>query len=206
MSEQSLLSAPISSDNEQPWLQLPKENNLWYSRFSQYLALGPTRSIREVCRLEKRNGGATSPGAPWFKAAQRFDWQGRAQAYDAYQRQLVMTHGNALDTERVKKLDELIDKLYTRAMAVLETAPSDVQFSEKLVVSLLNAMDIMARHTGGYAPRRVEHTGKDGKAIEVQEQQMHVIFYVPEAESDSDHQVVIAEQSEDEVHPDQPAS
>jgi hypothetical protein len=201
-----MLPQRADTHNEQPWQQLPGENTRWYSRFSQYLQLGPTRSIREVYRLEKRSSTSISPGASWFQAAQRYDWQTRAAAYDDYQRQLVMTHGNAQDTERVKKLDTLIEKLYARATEALEAAPPGVQFSEKLVLSLLNAMDIMARHTGGYAPRRVEHTGKDGKPIEVQEQAMHVIFYVPEEERDEAPHVIVTEQRDDAAPHDQTPS
>jgi len=41
---------------------------------------------------------------------------------------------------------------------------------------------MLAKLTGGYAPQRLEHTGKDGGAIEVEETKFNVVFYVPEVD------------------------
>jgi hypothetical protein len=192
-------------NDEQPWQQQQGESGLWYSRFSQYLALGPTRSIREVYRLEKGDKLSKTPGKNWAKASQDFRWQARAQAYDDHQRKLIFTHRNALDTERVKKLDELIENLYVRATELLgSTTPEDLP---KILDTLLKALHLMAKQTGSYAPARIEHTGKDGKPIEVHseaEQQMRVIFYVPKARPIEDNQAIITSISEETATENEP--
>lgn len=173
---------PTNDCNDQPWLPMPGENQRWYSRFSEYLAMGAGRSFRAVYNHEKGNERSKSVASSWTKAAKRFEWQRRAEAYDVWRRAEVFNVGNAQDTERVKKLDVLIDALYKRTLDMLDTAAPDIAFNEKLVASLATAIDLMAKHTGGYAAR-IEHTGKDGKAIEVhseEERTMRVVFYMPE--------------------------
>lgn len=181
---------PPPSDNEKPdsiehqiWLPMPGESNRWYQRFSQYLAMGPARSFRAVYNAEKGNERSKAVPASWSQATKRFEWQRRAEAYDAWQRRKVFSKGNAQDTERVKKLDELVDKLYERTIKMLEKALPEVAFNEKLVTSLVSAIDLLAKHTGGYT-QRLEHTGKNGEPIEVHEEQsMRVFFYLPEVAS-----------------------
>ena len=63
---------------------------LWYGRFRDYVALGPDRSVVETCdrwRVSKgRNRIGTAAGA-WVRAAQKWHWADRAQAYDMAQLQ-----------------------------------------------------------------------------------------------------------------------
>jgi hypothetical protein len=173
----------LDADLGQIWLPMPGENERWYQRFSQYLAMGARRSIRGVYNAEKGNEHSKAVPASWSRATKRFEWQRRAKAYDDWRRQEVFTQGNAQDTERVKMLDELINKLHERTIKMLTKMQDDVTFNEKLVAQLLSALDLMAKHTGGYAPQRHEITGKDGGTIEIheeQEQTMRVVFYTPE--------------------------
>jgi hypothetical protein len=168
---------------EQPWAQpMPGENNRWFQRFSAYLDLGAGRSVRAVYNAEKGNERSKSVPASWSEAAHRYEWQRRAEAYDAYRRSQVFQAGNAADTERVRKLDDLIQKLYDRSLAMLTTAPPEEEFNDRLIAQLLAAVDVMAKHTGGYAPMRHEVSGKDGKAIQVESDApaMQVVFYLPE--------------------------
>lgn len=163
-------------DNEQPWERLPEENNLWYSRFSAYLALGPARSMREVYRQEKGKPHSTAVPGTWNTMFRQFDWRARAMAYDEYTRKKVFTQGNASDTERIKNLSLLAERMYIRLMAEIDT----IEVNERFLAQYLTLLDLLAKHTGGYV-HRVEHTGKDGKPIEVQDEQtMRVIFYMPE--------------------------
>lgn len=167
---------------EQPWMQREDlgENNRWYQRFSDYLALGAARSVRAVYQAEKGNEYSKSVPASWTEAAHRYEWPRRAEAYDAWRRAAVFQAGNARDTERVRKLDALIDKLYDRTIAMLQDAPPEAVFSDRLIAQFLAAIDVMAKHTGGYTQRH-EVTGKDGNAIQVEgEASMQVVFYVPE--------------------------
>ena len=171
---------------EQPWLQRPRENARWYQRFSAYLAMGAGRSVRGVYNAERGNERSKAVPASWTEAAHRHEWQRRAEAFDAWRRAAVFAAGNAADTERIKKLDTLIDglcNLIAQALERVDPTDIDVYQLSKLIVQFLAALDLLAKHTGGYAPQRIEHTGKDGKVIQVEseeEQTLRVVFYVPE--------------------------
>lgn len=168
--------------DDQPWTQQVGENNRWYQRFSSYLALGPMRSVREVYRVEKGLAHSKSVPASWSDAYHRFKWAERAKAYDDWRRREVFSKGNAADAERVKKLDKVIDGIYDRTMHMLEHAPKyEEKFNGFIIDRLLTAMDLMAKHTGGYVERH-EVTGKDGGKIEVDGMASQVFFYLPQAE------------------------
>jgi hypothetical protein len=175
----------VSADEivEQPWATpMRGENNRWFQRFSRYLEMGAARSVRAVYNSEKGNERSKSVPASWSQAAHRYEWQRRAEQYDVHRRAAVFKVGNAADTARVKKLDVLIDELYERSITMFQDALPEQGFNEKLVAQLLAAIDAMAKHTGGYAAQRIEHTGKDGKAIQVESETppMQVVFYLPE--------------------------
>jgi hypothetical protein len=165
--------------NEQPWERRPDESNRWYQRFSTYLALGAGRSVRAVYNAEKNNASSKPTPASWTEASHRFDWQSRAEQYDAWRREIVFSTGNAQDTERIKKLDALTERMYQRLMADIDQVPVNEKFLERFT----QIVDLLAKHTGGYVPQRIEHTGKDGGKIEVEEEhKLKVIFYMPDIE------------------------
>lgn len=162
---------------------MPNEDAKWYERFSRYLALGAARSVRAVYNAELATRGKPSDHSKpvpssWTQASHRFEWQRRVKAYDEWRRKQVFSTGNAQDTERVKKLDALAEKMHSAILADLDTLP----VSDKYIAQYLAVLDMLAKLTGGYAPQRLEHTGKDGGAIEVEETQVKVIFYVPEVD------------------------
>src|SRR5579875_2559051 len=164
---------------EQPWTQRADESNRWYQRFSTYLALGAGRSVRAVYNAEKGNASSKPVPSAWTEVARRFDWQGRAEQYDAWRREVVFSTGNAQDTERIKKLDARTERMYNRLMETIEAVPVNENFLERFT----QVVDLHAKHTGGYAPQRIEHTGKDGGKIEVsEERKVQVMFYLPEVE------------------------
>jgi hypothetical protein len=177
VSDDEIVVERNEDDIEQVVPQQSGENAMWYSRCLEYLRLGPARSIRAVYNREKGNEHSKSVPASWSEAAKRFEWPRRAESYDGYLRSQVFKAGNASDTERVKKLDALINAMHDRLIAGL----GEVEVNEKFVERYLAVMDLMARHTGGYAQQRHEVTGKDGKAIEVEGGiTQQVIFYMPE--------------------------
>lgn len=177
--------------DEQPWTHpMPGESQRWFQRASLYFAMGACRSIRavynaELAKLGKASKASKSVPSSWTKASHRYEWQQRAKAFDEWRRKEIFATGNAQDTERIKKLDDLINKLSERCLALLdsldmaEIKPEDLS---RLITALLSAIDLMAKHTGGYPAVRVEHTGKDGGKIEVEETQVSVVFYMPEIE------------------------
>src|SRR5579859_8067788 len=175
----------IEERDEQPWASpMVGENAAWFQRFSLYAAMGAARSVRAVynAELAQRNAGQAdlanqvlqgqqSKAVPssWTRASHRYEWQRRAEAFDAWRRKEIFATGNASDLARIGRLDKLIEKLCDRIMALLDLPIVEVAFDPeaiaKLANALLSAMDLMAKHTGGYAPQRHEITGKDGKAI-----------------------------------------
>lgn len=180
--------------DEQPWASsLPGENDAWFQRFSLYAAMGAGRSVRGVYNAELAERGkpslrSKSVPASWTQASHRYEWQRRAKAFDEWRRAEIFNAGNAQDTERIKKLDGLINKLSSRCCDLLdsldmaEAKPEDLT---KLISALLSAIDLMAKHTGGYSPSKMEITGKNGGKIEVEETQVSVVFYMPEIEQDA---------------------
>ncbi len=194
-----------SQANDQPWLSPAKgESNTWFDRFSKFLALGPARTVNAAYTSESkklvkpRQSSSPRASSAWYDASRRFDWDKRAQAYDAHLRKTLLSSGNAMDTERIKKLDVLIDKLHERILVMLSSALPDERFNEKLVAQFLAAIDLMAKHTGSYV-QRLEHTGKDGGKIEVDETQtkLNVVWYMPEVAPLDDGTAVEEEPGDD---------
>lgn len=180
---------------EQPWaIPMRGESQQWFMRASLFFGLGAARSIRAVYNAELVQRGKAanySKAVPssWSKAAKRFEWHRRAKAFDDWRRLEVFGAGNAKDTERIKKLDKLIDKLSEKSLQLLDNidvAEAKIDDLAKLVTALLSAIDLMAKHTGGYAAQRIEHTGKDGKAIEVEERKFNAFFYMPKIDEIDD--------------------
>lgn len=169
--------------DDQPWEPMQCEDSRWYERFARYLALGAARSVRAVYNAELANRGkAAEHSKPvpssWTQASHRFEWQRRAKAYDEWRRKSVFSSGNAQDTERVKKLDALAEKMHRAILENLDSMP----VNDKYIAAYMSIMDMLSKLTGGYAPTRLEHTGKDGGAIEVEETKFNVVFYVPEVD------------------------
>lgn len=114
-----------------PWERLENEPALWFYRFERYRMLGPDRSLLATSnqwRLERSRRVLTSSPKSWAKARDRWRWQERAEAWDAYLLELVgareqerrveiLSSGYALQHERIRELDELarllLDELQT---------------------------------------------------------------------------------------------
>ncbi len=154
------------------------ESTAWLSRFAVYCMQGPSRSVRDVYRLERGNAESRSVPGSWTKATKAFQWRERAAKYDAWQRKTLFSIGNAADTERVRKLDIIAERMYNRLLVGMDA----MELNDRFVGQFLAVMDMLAKHTGGYAPQRLEHTGKDGGKIEVEETKLNVVWYMPEIE------------------------
>lgn len=77
------------------WERRDAEPALWFGRFCVYLGLGPGRSVDAAYRVDAgRTDGRA--GATWRKAALRWEWAGRADAFDAAEIQRL----RAADEER----------------------------------------------------------------------------------------------------------
>lgn len=177
-------------DIEQPWSQLPKENNLWYSRFLIFRDMGPVRSILGAQRIECHRVNKEPPrwtARSWREKSVEFEWHKRAEAWDRHQREEVFTEGYAYDLVRIKKLNGLLDKLERRINEALDTMrPSKGGFPDFMVNRWLEAMKAIAEETGGRVQRK-EVSGPNGAPLEV-------LLFLPEQERDD----VLEDVAEDE--------
>lgn len=80
-----------------PWERRADEPNVWFDRFETYRLQGAGRSIYGAYTDWRERSGANSAqrrgGVPrsWREAAKRYNWAERAEAFDAYQRQIDAT-------------------------------------------------------------------------------------------------------------------
>lgn len=80
-----LMIHPEQDTMKKPWEREEGESAKWFFRFRNFLALGPTRSIRAVFESEKKTKEVVRSykcGETWYNAARRYHWQSRADAYD----------------------------------------------------------------------------------------------------------------------------
>ena len=113
--------------SEDPWARQPDEPARWYARFDVYRLLGPTRTIEATYRLiaQLENLTGSRPGQAWYAAAKTYDWQPRADAWDAHERQRL----RAIDEDRRFDAREhrltMIDRLLGAVFNVLLAANLD---------------------------------------------------------------------------------
>lgn len=109
-----------AAGSRQVWDQAEGEPALWHRRFKLYLQLGPLRTYREAyCKAQRarnRQAGAKTPEA-WFVQPNRWCWRERAQAWDAYQRDLLaLSERNmraALRHRRVNVMEDTLEEIRT---------------------------------------------------------------------------------------------
>lgn len=79
-------------DEGAPWERIAGEPSLWFSRFEVYRRLGPRRGLLAAARAERATSAPTAaplrtpPGA-WARAANKWSWTTRAEAWDKYLRE-----------------------------------------------------------------------------------------------------------------------
>jgi len=84
-----------SENPTHPWLQQPEESDRDYARFERYLLMGPVqRSVNAAWIAEQTEAGKPIPdrvNAPGklYERARQWDWESRAAAWDAHQRELA---------------------------------------------------------------------------------------------------------------------
>lgn len=96
-----------------PWEQQVGENDLWFSRFLRYVALGPRRSVSLVATGERNHYPVP---AHWPMVAKQRDWRARAQAFDEAARN---------DEVMVTKLNDTM-----QMMATIVTSKESAQLAE----------------------------------------------------------------------------
>jgi len=117
-----------------PWDRLPGEKPEWYQRFLIYLRLGPDRSVDAVWQ---HLGGRGPAPTSWHQAAQSYNWEERAKAYDEAgqpdaQEDPLLPSINELAIRALR----IIDREITRLESLPELKDSDVARLSRLVRAL----------------------------------------------------------------------
>lgn len=88
----------LDPESIKPWERMDGEINRWFQRFEIYRSLGYTRSIFSAYETERKNlqkpvrfrQGQRHPPVEWTMNASKWKWIVRAQAYDEYERQVLI--------------------------------------------------------------------------------------------------------------------
>lgn len=92
------------SEERKPWEQMEGESDLWYGRFRTYLLMGSRRSVNAVFEAEnkeKQGKTRTKISRNWYDAANAWEWQARANAYDLEQQKI-----RRVEEEEQRKQDQ----------------------------------------------------------------------------------------------------
>lgn len=65
------------------WDQTESEPGLWYDRFERYRLMGPSRTIEATHDGDAKESKGKRPSRHWYEAAKTYEWQRRAEAWDA---------------------------------------------------------------------------------------------------------------------------
>jgi hypothetical protein len=103
------------------WDRQPNEPARWFARFETYRLLGPSRTIEAAFQAEARTANLTAarPGQAWYNAAQRYDWQTRAEAWDNAQRARIAAIEEPRRVDARERRIAMIDHILTAVYDVL---------------------------------------------------------------------------------------
>ncbi len=176
------MSDPLSTQEttDTPWERQQGESNLWFDRFSIYLQMGPARNQLGAVHIEDRRQNRPltrwTPGS-WRDAFKKFRWEERAIAWDEHKRREIFNRGFASDLVRIEKLDKLATRLEAKIEAMFDALkPPKGGFNELMIGRYLEALDALAKETGGRVQRK-EIAGPGGGPLEV-------LLFLPEQERD----------------------
>lgn len=137
------------------WKRLPDEVPVWFARFEVYRLIGPSRSIdecyRRVSGLHRLSGAR--PGQAWYKSAERWRWQARAEAWDEAERERLMAIEQRRRFDAREERLRTIGDMIAMVQAVIATAdPASLSVAEAR--EMLPMMRLMLRDM--MAAQRVE--------------------------------------------------
>ncbi len=107
------------------WDRLPNEPVLWYDRFDTFRLLGTGRNLDAAYRACRKIESGRA-GAVWRKNAEKWNWQERAEAWDAAERERF----RAEDEERRRVAREARIELLQSARAGAWKAIQNAHLSE----------------------------------------------------------------------------
>lgn len=128
-----------------PWTQLPSEPHDWYHRFAyHYLPLGSDRSVfaaYKSYRYQQDNKALTYDGCDpgWYQAAERYDWESRAQAYDNHHLQQWMDNLETTKEEVKRQRIEAYRLTLAKTTEAIALKDTESMSEEESIASLSNA-------------------------------------------------------------------
>ena len=103
------------------------EPTLWFGRFRDYLRMQKPRSIIELCnqwRDAKGNARYHHASGSWVRASQKWNWQERAEAYDAEQERKVQAEWEDRQEQLRQKEWSVANRLLDRCEQMLAFGPA----------------------------------------------------------------------------------
>lgn len=110
-------------DNPQ-WLRQPKEPTMWFERFVRYRDMGADRTVLGCFNILKKEAGDYKgdkhgnapclPGA-WKKQTAKWDWKGRAEAWDDFQH-------HQKERKREKQREQIEDEEFLASLTAIQKA------------------------------------------------------------------------------------
>jgi hypothetical protein len=127
---------PDTKPERESWDRQAEEPNRWFSRFERYRLAGPGRSLLGAVNAEQAEKGKNKrgwiPGA-WSRAAARWNWRDRAEAWDEHDRQQArQAHAQDVEEMNRRHIHEA-QALQNRAVQRLKSLdPSELSASDTL--------------------------------------------------------------------------
>lgn len=191
------------------WHRQAGEKNNWYARFLLFLYMGTDRTLLGAVHVAQKSAKKRSSSVPgsWFDTSQQWNWNARAEAYDAHlqaeyeksqallrefeQAEIarIMSEGYAAIHERVRKLGEIADRLIgylddenniwlPDVKSIGAQRVDLVRFNDSLFSEIRGYLGDIAAETGGRVKvSKQELTGKDGTPL-------RAVVVIPEVDGD----------------------
>lgn len=110
-----------------PWEKMVGEPSIWFARFATYRQMEPeARSLEAVWRAEleradeAKRSKAKRPNSSWYAASDKWNWKGRAFAWDEHQRALDDQAWALRRRQRRDAAWSIGERFLERARAMLE--------------------------------------------------------------------------------------
>ena len=115
------------------WGRQKLESGFWYDRFTKYRLMGPKRSLLGAVnaeRMKEQRGATKSVPASWYKAATRWNWKARAEAWDASERERAEAEWESRRVEIRQRDFAQAGELRNLAQAILDASPGFIHERE----------------------------------------------------------------------------
>lgn len=113
---------PLESETPAPFEQQPDEPPKHFEWFAAFLHLGPGRSLLGAAKFFYSKSGKVlkSNVAPpyWRKASEKWNWKGRAGAWDKVQREKRLAQIEERETAAIDRIFASVDKVLDRSEQV----------------------------------------------------------------------------------------